>query len=84
MMDIHSVAEDFYRAVRHLAMGTGGPRERLAYAYQDLVMAHNMRDQGALPPGFNRWFDEFHQRMTREQPNGSEGLIRATVRQMSD
>ena len=78
---LEDVRELFGRAVETLAVSTGSIQERVADAYMyDLIHL----DAVALPPGVRAEFDEIERQLTEREPEGTEGRVMASVRDMGD
>lgn len=74
-------AEKFSNAVRELAIGTGGIRERLRNAYMHNV-AHLEPER--IPSDVRDRFIELRASMTWAEPTGTEGSIAATTQAISE
>jgi len=83
-MSLEYAWEKLYITVRNLASGTGSIQERLANAYLSGGYILNLAKGDDLPPDLLPSYEAINERMTRTPPQGDEGSIVASTRQMSD
>lgn len=79
-MSINYVWEKFYVAVQALAGGQGNIKERLLDAYISALIRLKPDD---LPKEMQQEFSMLQEELTKAEPIGNEGKLRATINSIS-